>query len=97
MKRNREFIPAIKDNNGTIIGDTTEKANILISFCYDRDIAEIKLAVSSDTFIINTKVIGNSLAKIWREESVRPGGFLGEILKLGVECMISYLTRLLVI
>jgi len=30
QKGNREIIPAIKDHNGTIIVDTTEKANVLI-------------------------------------------------------------------
>jgi hypothetical protein len=29
-KGNRENIPAIEDNNGTIITDSTEKVNILI-------------------------------------------------------------------
>jgi len=53
-KGNREIIPATKDHNGTIITDTTEKANILNSyyasvfFC-DRNILEIKLAKSGET------------------------------------------------
>jgi hypothetical protein len=101
-KGNREIIPAIKNHNGTIITDTTENANILNPyyasvFCCDRKILVIKLANWGEIFIINTKVIGNRLAKIWRRESLGPGAFLGEILKLGVECMSSYLTRLLVL
>jgi len=48
-KGNREIIPAIKDQNGTIITDTTQKAYILNSyytsvFCCDRNTQEIKLA-----------------------------------------------------
>ena len=46
-KGNREIIPAIKDHNQTIITDSTEKANILISccasvFCCDRYVPGIK-------------------------------------------------------
>jgi len=60
-KGNREIIRAIKDHNGTIITDSTEKANILNSyyasvFCCDSNITEINLAKSGETFIINTKV-----------------------------------------
>jgi len=61
-KGNKEIIPVIKFDNGTIITDTTGKANILISyyafvFCCDRNIPEIELANSGETFISNTKVI----------------------------------------
>jgi hypothetical protein len=67
-KENREIIPAIKDHNGTIITDTTEKASILNSYyapvlCSNRYIPEIKLANSGETFIISTKVIRKRLAK----------------------------------
>jgi len=73
-KGNREIIPAIKYHNGTIITDTTEKANILYSyyasvFCSDRYISEIKLANSGEYFIINTKVIRIRLEKIGRNKS----------------------------
>ena len=69
-----EIIPAIKYHNGTIITDTTEKANILYSyyasvFCSDRYISEIKLANWGETFISNTKVIRIKLAKIGRNKS----------------------------
>ena len=57
-KGNREIIPAIKDHNGTIISDCTEKANILNSycasiFCYDNNIPKIQLDNSGETVIIN--------------------------------------------
>jgi len=99
-KGNKEIIPAITDHNGTIITDTTEKANILNSyyasvFCSDRYIPEIKLANSGETFIINTKVFRKGLAKIVRNNSARPDGVPGDILKLNWEAMTLYLPRLL--
>jgi len=99
-KGNTEIIPAIKDHNGTIITDTTEKANNLNSyyasvFCCDRNTPGIKLANSGETFIINTKVIIKRLAKIGRNKSVGPDGVPGEILKLGGEAMTPYLARVL--
>ena len=71
---NKEIIPEIKDHNRPIISDTTDKAYILNSyyssvFCSDRYISEIKLNNSGETFIINTKVIRISLAKIGRYKS----------------------------
>jgi len=85
QKGNREIILVIKDHKGTIITDTTEKANILNSyyasvFSCDHKIPEIKLANWDETFIINTR---KSLAKIRRNKSVGPDGVPGEILKLG--------------
>ena len=61
-KGSRVIIPAIKDHNGTIITDTTGKADILNSyyapvFCCDPNILEIKLANTGETLISNTKVI----------------------------------------
>jgi hypothetical protein len=60
-KMNRKIIPAIKDNNGTIITDTMENANILNSYyesvsCCDRNITEIKLANSVKPSIL-TKML----------------------------------------
>jgi hypothetical protein len=57
-----ETIPVIKDHPGTIITDSTEKANILNSyyasvFCCNHNIATIQLANSSESCIINTKII----------------------------------------
>jgi len=48
---NREIIDAIKDHNGTIITDTTDKANFLNPyyasvFCCDHNIWGIKLVYS---------------------------------------------------
>jgi len=87
-KGNKESVPAIKDHDGMIITDTTEKCNILYSYyssvlCSDRFISEIKLANSGETSIINTKVIRKRLAKIGRNKSEGPDGVPGEILKLG--------------
>ena len=99
-KGNREIILAIKDHKGTIITDTTEKANILNSyyasvFCCDRNIPEIKSAIPGETFIINTKVIRKRLAKMGRNKSVGPDGVPGEVLKLGGVAMTPYVARLL--
>ena len=89
-----EIIPAIKEER--IIMDTTEKANILNCyytsvFCCDRNIPEIKLANSGETFIINAKVIRKRLAKIGRNKSVGPDGVPGEILKLSGEATTPFL------
>ena len=90
----------IKDHHGTIITDTTEKANVLNSyyasvFCCDRNIPESKLANSGEAFIINTKVTRKRLAKNGRNKSVGPDEVPGEILKLGGVAMTPYLARLL--
>jgi hypothetical protein len=100
-KGNRKIIPAIKDHNGTIITDTTEKKTNTLNSCYasvsccDRNIPEIKLANSGETFIINTKVIRKRKAKLGRNKSVGPDGFPREILKLCGKAMTPYLARLL--
>ena len=99
-KGNREIIPAIKDHNGTIIMDTTEKADILNSYyasvyCSDRYIPEMKLANWDETFITYTKVIRKRLAKIGEKKSIGPDGVPGEILNLGGEAITPYLARLL--
>jgi len=78
-KGNREIIPAIKDHNGTIITETTEKANILNSyyafvFCCDRNIPGIELADPGETLIINTKVITKRLGKNGENKSFGPYG-----------------------
>jgi hypothetical protein len=90
----------IKNHNGTIITDCTEKANILNSyyksvFCCDHNILKIQLANSGETFITNNKVITKRFSIIWRNNSVGPDGVPGEILKLGGEAMTPYLARLL--
>ena len=90
----------IKDHNGTIIMDTSGKANILNSyyasvFGCNRNIPEIKSANSGETFIINTQVIRKRIAKVMRNTSVGPDGVPGEILKLGGVAMTPYVARLL--
>jgi len=97
QKGNAEIIPVIKDHNGTIITDISEKPNILNSyyasvFCSDRYIPEIKLTNSGEAFIINNKFIRKILEKIGGNKSIGPDGFPGEILKLGGEAMTPYLT-----
>jgi hypothetical protein len=97
-KGKRENIPAIKDSNGTIITDSTEKANILNSyyasvFSCDRNIPNIKSAHSGETFIIDTKRIRKRVAAIGRSKSVGPDSIPGEILKLGEEAMIPFRAR----
>jgi hypothetical protein len=99
-KGNREITPAIKDNNGTIITDTTEKANILNSyysfvFCCNRNIPGIELADPGETFIINTKGIRKRLGKNGENKSLEPYGVPGKILKLGGVTMTPYVARLL--
>jgi hypothetical protein len=54
-KGNREIIPTIKDQNGAIIADSNEKANVLnfysaSVFCCDRNIPKIQLASSGERF-----------------------------------------------
>ena len=98
-KGNGEIIPAIKDQNGTNITDTTGKTNIFNSYyasvsCYDRNIREIKLANSGETFIISTKVIRKRKSKIGKSKSVGPDGVPGEILKLSARVMTPSLGRL---
>jgi hypothetical protein len=99
-KGNRENIPAIKDSNGTIITDSTEKPNILNShyasvFSCDRNITNIKSAHWDKTFTINTKLTRKRVAAIGRRKSLGPDSIPGEILKLGGEAMIPFLARLL--
>ena len=64
-------------------------------FCCDHKILKIQLANSGGIFIINTKIIRKSLAKIGRNKSVGPDGVPGEILKFDGEAMILFLARLL--
>jgi hypothetical protein len=99
-KGNRETLSAIKDHNGTIVTDSTEKANILNSnyvsfFCCDHNIPKMQLANSGETFLISTKIIRKWLVKIGRNKSVRPDGVPGEILTLDREAMTPLLARLL--
>ena len=98
-KGNRETIPAIRDHNGTIITDSTEKVNILNSyhasvFWCDHKIPKIQLANSGETFIINTRVTRKTSEKIGRNKLLRPDEFPDEILKLGGEATHPLLARI---
>ena len=100
QKGTREIIAVIEDHNGTIITDSTGKANILNSyyasiFCCDHNIPNIQLATSGENFITNAKIIRKMLAKIWRNKSIGPDVVPGEILRLGGETMTPFLARLL--
>jgi len=97
---NRENVPAIKDNNGTLITDPLEKANSLNSyyaslFSWESCNPEIQLTKSDKHFTVNINIIRKRLSTIGRKKSVGPDGFRREILKLGGEAMIPYLGRLL--
>jgi hypothetical protein len=99
-KGKREIIPAIKDGNGLLITDSTEKANSL-NFYYssvfscERNIPQIQRANSGEPFTFSIKIIRKRLAALGQNKSVGPNGVSGEILKLGDEAMIPYFARLL--
>jgi len=99
-KGNRENIPTIKDCNGRIITDSIEMA-ISLNFYYssvfsnEDNIPNIQDKISSETFIIDTKIIRKRIAAIEKNKLVGTDGISGEILKLGGEAMIPYLARLL--
>jgi hypothetical protein len=64
-----EIISAIKDHNGMIITDNTEKDNILNSyyasvFCCDRNIPGIELGNSDETFILTLKLVEKDYQKL---------------------------------
>ena len=97
-KGNNVTILAIKDHKGTIITDSTDKANVLISYyssvvCSDYNIPKRHLANSGETFIITTKIIRKILLKVGRKKTVRPDGVSDQILKLGVEAINSFQAR----
>jgi hypothetical protein len=96
-KGNRENIPAIKDNNGLIITDPTEKANLLnlyysTVFSSEGNIPQIQGENTDDPFTIDIKTI--RIGVIRKNKSVGPDRVSGEILKLVGEAMIPYLARL---
>jgi hypothetical protein len=99
-KRYRENILTIKDGNGGHIKYRVGKANNLHNyyasdFSSERDIPETNATNSEKTFIIRTSIIRRRLAMIERIKSVGPECIHGEILKMGGEATIPYLTRLL--
>jgi len=64
-------------------------------FSSEGNIPYIQGEISSEPFIIDTKIIRKKIAAIGKNKSVRPDCISGEILKLGGEAMIPYLARLL--
>jgi len=80
--------------------EVQEKANALNSyytsvFGSERNVPQTQPTHSSEPFTNNTKIIRKQLEAIGRNKSVGPDVIPGEILKLGVEAMISYLARFL--
>jgi hypothetical protein len=99
-KGNRENIPAIKDSNGLIITDPTEKANslnlyYLTVFSSEGNILQIQGENTDVPFTIDIKTIRRRIGAIRKNKSVGPDCVSGEILILGGESMIPYLARLL--
>jgi hypothetical protein len=89
----------IKEQNGKIVTDTTEKANSLNSyyaslFSCERNILQIQSMESGNPFTISINIIRKRSSSISRKKSIGPDGIPGEILKLDEEAMIPYLVRL---
>jgi len=90
----------IKDYNGKLITGSIEKANALdpyyVSlFSYESNNPQIQSKDSGEPSTISINIKRKRLSAIGRMKSVGPDGIPGEILKLGGEAMIPYLTRLL--
>jgi hypothetical protein len=99
-KGNREIIPAIKDGNGRLITDSTEKASFLnfyysLVFSCECNIPQIQRVNSDKSFAVSIKIIRKRLVALGKNKSVRPDGVSVELLKLVGETMIPYLARLL--
>ena len=98
-KGSRENIPSIKDSNGRVT-DATEKANVFNTyystvFSSQDNIPHIQSGNSGVPFITDIKIITRRIKAIGKNKSVGPDRVSGEILKVGGEAMISYITRLL--
>jgi hypothetical protein len=78
-KGNRENIPEIKDGNGRLITDSTEKANSF-NFYYSSVFSceQIQRANSGVPFAITTKIISKKLAAIGKNKSVGPDSVSGK-------------------
>jgi hypothetical protein len=99
-KGNRENIPAIKDDNGRIITDLKEKANLLnfyysTVFSSEDIIPQIRGENTAISFTIDIKTIRRRIRAIRKNKSVGTDRVPGEILKMSGEAMIPYLARLL--
>jgi hypothetical protein len=95
-----ENVPAIKDSNGLIITDATEKASTFPSYystvlSNEDNIIHIQGGNTGEPFTIDVKIIRRKIKAIGKNKSVAPDRVSGETLKLGGEAMISYLARLL--
>jgi hypothetical protein len=96
----RENILAINGHEGELVTETVEKADIRNSyyasvFSCERSITEIISTDSDKPFTVSTNLIRQRLSSIGRNKSVGPDGLPGDILKLGGEAIVPYLTRLL--
>ena len=90
----------IKDQNGKLVTDPTEKANSLNSyyaslFSSECNNQQIQSTESGKPSTISINITRKQLTANGKKKSVGPDGIPGEILKLGGEAMIPYLTRLL--
>jgi hypothetical protein len=89
----------MKDCNNRLITDLIQEANFL-NYYYSSVInsegntQHIQCANSGVLFTIDTKIIRKMVGAIGNNKSIVPGGFSGEILKLGGEAMIPELARL---
>ena len=99
-KGSRETIPSIRDRNGGFITDAMDKANEFNTyyatvFSIQDNIPPIQDVNTVEPFTADCKVIRRRVKMIGKNKSVGPDRISGEILKLGGEAMIPYLTRLL--
>jgi hypothetical protein len=99
-KGNREAIPAMKDENGRIITEPKEKANLLNSyystvFNSEYNTPHIEGTITAVPFEIDIKTIRGRVRALGKNKSVGTDRIPGEMLKMGGEAMIPYLARLL--
>jgi hypothetical protein len=99
-KGNKENIPSIKDCNGRIIKEATEKAKTFNSyystvFSSEGNIPYIQSEKTNDPFTTDIKTIRRRTQTIGENKSVGPDRISGEILKLDGKATIPYLARLL--
>jgi hypothetical protein len=99
-KGSKENIPAIKDCNGRPIIDPIEKANSLFTTMLRYSAARVKFNIynvptQANPSLLIRKSLGKGKQRSEKNKSIGPDGISVEILKLGGEAMIPYLTRLL--
>ena len=81
LKGNREYIPAIKDHNGTLITDTLVNANSLNSFyssvfSFEINNPEIQPTQLGKPFTVNINIIRKGLSTIGRKKQSDQMAFL---------------------